>query len=288
MTILESTKTSTSDAPAREVRLRMFLEILAASCGQADASDYRWNWINAFCGEHEGCEPDTFNTAHDAGYTTVSHDSDTDTGTVYLTDAGRAYLSAPHASTFLPICEDAACTGNPCITPPAGTTVLQPWVSGLTFMQQTVLLAAIRGPDGVPKYGPTKMLLRWYRRCILLSAMDQAVLSTPQQPGGGSFTGPSFDALFCSDWRDPMDDIVGAYLRELDAIPHHFQLHLLHAAEILGYKHPDGMIRRWWLGTYQRLVHDMHLWPETEEQMDRRLGDSRDQWLERNDVATID
>ena len=86
------------DARARELRLRMFLEILAASCGQADASDYRWNWINAFCGEHEGCEPDTFNTAHDAGYTTVSHDSDTDSGIVRLTDAGRAYLATPPAS----------------------------------------------------------------------------------------------------------------------------------------------------------------------------------------------
>jgi len=86
------------DARAREVRLRMFLEILQASCGQADASDYRWNWINAFCGEHEGYEPDTFNTAHDVGYTTVSHDSDTDSGIVRLTDAGRAYLATPPAS----------------------------------------------------------------------------------------------------------------------------------------------------------------------------------------------
>jgi len=86
------------DARAREVRLRLFLEILSASCGQADASDYRWNWINAFCGEHEGYEPDTFNTAHDAGYTTVSHDNDTDSGIARLTDAGRAYLATPPAS----------------------------------------------------------------------------------------------------------------------------------------------------------------------------------------------
>jgi hypothetical protein len=155
-------------------------------------------------------------------------------------------------------------------------------------MQQTVLLTAIRGPDGVPKYGPTKMLLRWYRRCILLSAMDQIVLSTPYERGGGSFTGPSFEALPGTDWRNMMHEVVGSYLRELDAIPHHFQLHFLHAAEIVGYKHPDDMIRCWWLFTYERLVHDMHLWPETEEQMDHRLGDSRDQWLERNDVATID
>lgn len=201
-------------------------------------------------------------------------------------------------------------------------TVLQPWVSGLSLMQQTVLLTAIRGPDGVPKYGPTKMLLRWYRRCTLFSAMDQAVLIDPLCEGGGSFTGPSIslltlqskavdravargfhspsdlwelelstaivDQLDEDGWEPLMHEVVGEYLRALDAIPHHFQLHLLHAAEIVGYKHPDLRIRAWWWQTYKRLVHDMHLWPETEEQLDRRLGDNRDQWLERNDIATVD
>ncbi|WP_267433826.1 hypothetical protein [Sphingomonas sp. GM_Shp_1] len=168
-------------------------------------------------------------------------------------------------------------------------TVLQDWVSSLSFMQQTVLLTAVRGPDGVPKYGPTKMLLRWYRRCILLSAMDQAVLTTPYAFGGGSFTGPSYGPTnHAHDWESEMDVTVGQYLRELDAIPHHFQLHLLHAVEIVGYKHPVERIRNWWRLTYVRLVHDMHLWPETEEQLDRRLGDSREQWLERNDPATVD
>jgi hypothetical protein len=162
-------------------------------------------------------------------------------------------------------------------------------------MQQTVLLTAVRGPDGVPKYGPTKMLLRWYRRCILLSAMDGKVLGTPYELGGGSFTGPSVrggnpvpTTIEGRDWTLEMDQVVGEYLRELDAIPHHFQLHLLHAAEILGYKHPRGEVREWWRRTYERLVHDMHLWPETEEQLDKRLGDIREQWLERNDPATVD
>lgn len=168
-------------------------------------------------------------------------------------------------------------------------SVLQPWVNDLTMMQQTVLLTAVRGPDGVPKYGPTKMLLRWYRRCILLSAMDKAVLPTPHAFGGGSFTGPSYQAThFAHEWERYMDQIVGEYLRELDAVPHHFQLHFLHAAEIVAYKHPDLRVSAWWFATYTRLVHDMHLWPETEEQLDRRLGDDRNQWLERNDVATID
>lgn len=176
-----------------------------------------------------------------------------------------------------------------------GQCVLQPWLLALPLMQQTVLLTAIRGPDGVAKYGPAKMLLRWYRRCILFSAMDRKILNTPYQLGGGSFTGPSVQGgnpitttIEARDWRREMDRIVGEYLRELDAIPHHFQLHFMHAAEILGYKHPNTTTRDWWRTTYERLVHDLHLWPETEEQLDLRLGDSREQWLERADPATVE
>ena len=207
-------------------------------------------------------------------------------------------------------------------TATAPNTVLQPWISNLTMMQQTVLLTAVRGPDGVPRYGPAKMLLRWYRRCILLSAMDRTVLPDPLREGGGSFTGPSVpldllrskavcravardeddassrwdmspseaiaDQMDEDGWEPLLHEVVGSYLRELDAIPHHFQLHLLHATQIVGYKHPDLRIAGWWRQTYERLVHDMHLWPETEAQMDRRLGDSREMWLERNDAATVD
>lgn len=170
------------------------------------------------------------------------------------------------------------------------TAVVQPWVETLTYMQQTVLLTAVRGPDGSPKYGPTKMLLRWYRRCILRSSLEQGrTIATPYEFGGGSFMGPSYEpTAFLHDWRPNLDGIVSQYLRELDALPHHFQLHFMHAVEIVGYKHPDVDVRSWWHGCYLRLVHDMHLWPETEKQLDRRLGDSREHWLERNDEATID
>lgn len=168
-------------------------------------------------------------------------------------------------------------------------TATQEWTHALSVMQQSVLLGAIRGPDGLPKYGSVKNLLRWYRRCVLISAMDGKVLDNPFDSNGGSFTGPSIEVCHAPDgaWEAAMDGIVGQYLRDLDAIPHHFQLHLLHAAEIVGYKHPDPRIRSWWCGVYHRLVHDMHLWPETPEQLDRRLGDSRTQWLERADPATV-
>jgi hypothetical protein len=177
------------------------------------------------------------------------------------------------------------------------TSVLQEWVTDLPMMQQTVLITAVRGPDGLPKYHATKFVLRWYRRCILLSALDGKVLTDPAEPNGGSFTGPSVDTAHYeggrypgapSTWSEDMDVHVTEYLRSLDEVPHHFQLHLMHAIEIVGYKHPDPGIRRWWHHVYVRLVHDMHLWPETEEQLDQRLGDTREGWLARGDVATND
>lgn len=173
--------------------------------------------------------------------------------------------------------------------------VTQDWTHSLTLMQQSVLLTAVRGPDGLPKYGGCKMLLRWYRRCILISSFFQRVLVDPIESDGGSFLGSSLssDANLAADeppldpWPDRMQTHVNQYLRELDAIPHHFQMHLLHAVEIIGYKHPDTETRDFWHKVYLRLVNDMHVHPETESEMDKRLGDSRDGWLARADVATV-
>jgi hypothetical protein len=170
--------------------------------------------------------------------------------------------------------------------------VTQAWTHELPYMQQTVLLTAVRGPDGLPKYAGVKFLLRWYRRCILVSSLDGEVLTNPIDPRGGSFMGPSFtrEALrgnYDEGWQDPMNEILSQYLRELDGVPHHFQLHLLHSFEIVGYKHPDRWIGSWFRKAYERLVHDMHLWPETEEQLDARLNDTRAGWLARADKATV-
>lgn len=165
----------------------------------------------------------------------------------------------------------------------------QDWVHELPIMQQSVLLGAIRGPDGLPKYHDVKYLLRWYRRCVLFSALDGCVLATPYAHGGGSFTGPSYDPTTLPHaWESPMDRLVDRYLQSVDELPHHFQLHFLHAAEILGFKHPVPHIRDWWLDVYMRLVNDMHLHPETEAEMDDRLGDDRSGWLARADRATTE
>jgi hypothetical protein len=175
------------------------------------------------------------------------------------------------------------------LVPGDARPVTQAWVHQISMMQQSVLLAAIRGPDGLAKYGGgAKMLLRWYRRCILLSAMDGKVLTNPIDQNGGSFTGPSLDGPDDVDhWSERMQEHVHDYLRQVDALPHHYQMHFMHAVEIVGYKHPVLVIRHFWHQLYLRLVNDFHLWPETEEQLDERLGDTRSGWLKRADPATV-
>jgi len=164
-------------------------------------------------------------------------------------------------------------------------SVLQDWVHNLTFMQQSVLIAAVRGPDGLRKDHCSKVLCRWLRRCFLFSAFQRRPYDNPWELGGGSFTGPSCLPEGDFLWEVPMDKAVEEYLRHVDEMPHHFQLHFMHAAEILGYKHENLRIRAWWHRTYITLVNDAHLWPESEAQMDRRLGDFEAHWREREEVT---
>jgi hypothetical protein len=171
-------------------------------------------------------------------------------------------------------------------------SVLQTWVQQLTFMQQSVLITAIRGPDGIDKNHVSKLLIRWLRRCVLYSAFESRMrgqpmtMNTPYSGGGGSFTGPSIqDRPITIDWRNDMMDVVKFYLASLDAVPHHFQLHFMHAIEIVGYEHPDKLIRQWWETVYHRISNDMHLNPETIEQMRKRLGDQESTWRSAEEVT---
>lgn len=181
-------------------------------------------------------------------------------------------------------------------------SVLQDWVMELPFMQQTVLLTAIRGPDGIRKDHPTKVLCRYLRRCILISAFEGKPILDPYEKGGGSFTGPCRQhetlAYFASPSGDKLsfrtvlrvrdlEHALELYLRTVDEIPHHFQLHLMHAAEIIGYKHSHAASRRWWASFYLAVVNDAHLHPETEEQMDKRLGDNESNWRAREEVTAL-
>ncbi len=189
-------------------------------------------------------------------------------------------------------------------------SVVQPWVSNLTLMQQSVLFAAIRGPDGIHKEHVSKRLARWLRRCVLIAAFDGIIYEVPYDPINsgwhpGSFTGPS---CYChatgasatktlvftisevpehvyNSWQAAMTGVLAQYMKSLDELPHHYQLHFMHAAEIIGYKHPSMEIRHWWGRAYDSLANDMHLTPETEAQLDFRLADNEENWRAMEEVT---
>lgn len=173
--------------------------------------------------------------------------------------------------------------------------VQQDWVLDTTLMQQTVLFAAIRAPDGMRKNHPVKVLMRWYRRCILLSAFDKKAITDPFSDGGGSFTGPftKNHAMEILQYRprdlDEMNiafnNMRGVYLEHVDEMPHHFQLHFMHAIQIVGAHHPDPHIKFWWFKFYSMIVNDAHLHMETDEEMNLRLSDNPDEWRKREVVV---
>jgi hypothetical protein len=144
-------------------------------------------------------------------------------------------------------------------------------------MQQSVLISAIRNSDGVAKFHKQKPLTRWYRRCVLMSAFDQCELHAPGTPGGGSFTGPVAD----------IDAALDDFIDSRDEMTLHYYAHAMHAFEILGYKHPEKLYTRpFWHNAYLRMVHALHAWPESEEEMDKRLGDGEANWRARNDPSS--
>lgn len=157
--------------------------------------------------------------------------------------------------------------------------VLQDWVMELPFMQQTVLLTAIRGPDGVAKEHPAKALVRFLRRCILISAFDNKALLNPYHPGGGSFTGPSIPGVPVGDkWEEHMVSVAKAFIGSQDSLPLHYYLHVLHAIEIVGYKHSDIRVANFWHHIYFVMAHDLHLCVESQDNLNRRLNDNEAQW----------
>lgn len=174
--------------------------------------------------------------------------------------------------------------------------VQQDWVTRIPLMQQSVLFAAIRAPDGLRKDHPVKVLMRWYRRCVLLSAFDKRALTNPFEPGGGSFTGPferhhaeeilgpGYQYDFSSQWG-AFDAMREVYLRHVDEMPHHFQLHFMHGAQIVGVHHPAENIAAWWSEFYLMIVNDAHLQPETPQAMNLRLSDNCDKWKAREVVT---
>jgi hypothetical protein len=130
-------------------------------------------------------------------------------------------------------------------------SVLHEWVHGLTFQMQALLLTAMRGPDENNKFNAAKAIVRYLRGAIC-------------KPGNNDFMWGDYNIFskYAADfWADH------------DEYPHHFIMHIVHCAEVLGYKHPLEKVRKYWLEFYACALQAFHMNPETHEQMDKRLND---------------
>lgn len=149
------------------------------------------------------------------------------------------------------------------------------WCLALPIQQQSVLLLAARGPDGIAKSHPCKDLQRAYRGTVLVAARYGRCLRWGES--ADTFMGLDVIAQKMVDWELFLD----RFFQHSDDLPHHFLMHLMHGAEILGYKHPEERFKSRWKAFYQRCVKELHLVEESEDEMDWRLSDwERKHWEE--------
>lgn len=152
-------------------------------------------------------------------------------------------------------------------------SVLQDWVMELGLRHQGVLLGAVRGCDSVPKEDAAKAVTRCLRGTFLRSYhpwpssfIDRVTYERMGSPEEGA------DVARGALRRTALIKRMEAFFRNCDHHPQHYVAHLMHAAEIVGYKHPDGAVRDDWLWFYRNLIHGLHVGEETEEELDQRLG----------------
>lgn len=155
--------------------------------------------------------------------------------------------------------------------------VTMEWIDKLPMQQQSVLLLGLRGPDGLTKHHRCKPIVRHYRACIIKAAYFGRSISKGAVPTDSfmsmevfyTTTEAGVTTSITEDWLR----VCKLYFDGIDELPLHYHLHVMHGAEILGYKHPDKEIAACWYAFYLQCCDAMHVNPETREQMDIRLGD---------------
>jgi hypothetical protein len=138
-------------------------------------------------------------------------------------------------------------------------SVLQPWVMALPRRAQGGLLVGLRGCDDAPKNPgvdtPERGLVAFLRYCVMVPADAREI----------GIKGAFFQDHPPTSWKPSQ---FGHY-------PQHWYAHIMHSFEIVGYMHPRPKIARHGIDIYTRLVHNLHLMPESKEQMLERLIEDR-------------
>ncbi len=145
-----------------------------------------------------------------------------------------------------------------------GMSILQGWVAKMPLRYQGTLLTCIRGCDDEPKtwtgnavaYSPGRRITSYLRWCI----MNPADLREVDEEEG---------AFFMSNPPDPWKPSAFGHL------PLHWYTHVMHSLEIISYHHPSLEVRTDCRRMYLKMVSNLHLYPESEEQMFERLTEDR-------------
>lgn len=155
-------------------------------------------------------------------------------------------------------------------------SVLHDWVHKLTFQMQALLLTAMRGPDENNKHNAAKAIIRYLRGVVCKPAGDW------DRTNNNDFMWGEYVKVI-EKWhqherkpdehREVFQQYAYAFWEDHDEYPHHFIMHLVHCAQVVGYKHPDVSVSQWWGRFYLDACDAFHMNPETEKEMDRRLND---------------
>ena len=138
-------------------------------------------------------------------------------------------------------------------------SVLQDWVMELPLREQGTLLTCVRGCDLTPKL-PLDSMERQ-----LVGALRYAFMN-PHDPREVDFApGSFFKSTPPKEFRPSQ---LGHY-------PLHWVTHVMHAAEVIAYRHPDEWIRGRWFVIYVDIVRSLHLNVESKEEMIARLSEDR-------------
>lgn len=130
-------------------------------------------------------------------------------------------------------------------------SVLQSWLEGIPLRMQSTLLLGLRGPDthACPN---VKKVQRWLRGLTF-------------KPGN-----PDNVAEFMGGQPERIRE-KGPTAKELEFCSQHFYSHLMHALQVVGYKHPDEATAQLGYFLYRDMVELMHLESEVRAAFEERL-----------------
>jgi len=138
-------------------------------------------------------------------------------------------------------------------------SVLQDWVMELPLREQGTLLTCVRGCDLTTKWpldSTERKLVAFLRWGFMVPCDEREV---------DSELGCFFSSRPPVNWK----------ASELGHYPLHWVSHIIHASEVLGYRHPVLETRMMFLAIYKKIVKSLHLSVESMHHFELRMSEDR-------------